>query len=97
MCQDNIGFFNALLTVLLGMILVNNQLDAQFFSTRVYFDTVRVSINHVVVHHQEDQLILLIMSTWLLETQSIEINIRGKELCVKFVINEDNSGLCKFT
>jgi len=38
-----------LLTVHLGIILVNNQLDTQFFSVYVYFDTLHVSSNHVLI------------------------------------------------
>jgi len=44
----NVKFCN-LLTVHLGIILVNNQLDAQFFSVYVYFDTLHVSSNHVLI------------------------------------------------
>ena len=33
----------------LGITLVSNQLDAQFFSVYVYFDTLRVSSNHVLI------------------------------------------------
>ena len=41
--------FYVLLTVHLGIILVNNQLEAQFFSVYVYFDTLHVSSNHVLI------------------------------------------------
>ena len=41
--------FQVLLAVHLGMILVNIQLDAQFFSIYVYFDTLHVSSNHVLI------------------------------------------------
>ena len=30
-------------------VLVNNQLDAQFFSVYVYFDTIHASSNHVLI------------------------------------------------
>ena len=38
-----------LLNAHLGIILVNNQLDAQFFSVYVYFDILHVSSNHVLI------------------------------------------------
>jgi len=41
--------FYVLLTVHRGIILVNIQLDAQFFSVYVYFDTLHVSNNHVLI------------------------------------------------
>ena len=37
------------LTVHLGIILVNNQLDTQLFSAYVYFDALHVSSNHVFI------------------------------------------------
>jgi len=37
------------LTAHLGIILVINQLDAQFFSVYVYFDTLHVSSKHVLI------------------------------------------------
>ena len=40
--------FYVLLTVQLGMILVNNQLDAQFF-VYVYFSSLHVSGSHVPI------------------------------------------------
>ena len=40
--------FCVLLTMHLGIILVNNQLE-QFFSVYVYFDTLHVSSNHVLI------------------------------------------------
>jgi len=43
----NLGFY-VLLTVLPGMILVNKQLDAEFFMY-VYFYSVHVSGNHVPI------------------------------------------------
>ena len=43
------SIFYVLLTVHLGISLVNNQLDAQFFSVYVYFDTLRVASNHVLI------------------------------------------------
>ena len=39
--------FYVLLTVHIGIVLVNNRLDAQFFPVYVYFDTLHVSSNHV--------------------------------------------------
>ena len=33
----------------LAVILVNNQLDVQFFSVYVYFDSLHVSSNHVLI------------------------------------------------
>jgi hypothetical protein len=45
-----VQFFNVLLTVQhLGIILVNNQLDAQFFFMYVYFNSLRVSGSHVLI------------------------------------------------
>ena len=41
--------FCVLLTVHLGIILVNNQLDAQFFFMHVYFYSVHVSGSHVPI------------------------------------------------
>ena len=41
--------FYFLLTAHLGIILVNNQLDVQFLSVYVYFDTLHVSSNHVLI------------------------------------------------
>jgi hypothetical protein len=38
-------FFYVLLTVHLGIILVNNQLDAQFFFVYVYFYSLHVSVS----------------------------------------------------
>jgi len=46
--------FYVLLTVHLGIILVNNQLDAHFFSVYVYFDTLYVSSNHVLIIGRTD-------------------------------------------
>ena len=43
------GKFYVLLTVHLGIILINNQLDAQFFSVCVYFDTLHVSSSSVPI------------------------------------------------
>ena len=44
-----IRIFYVLLTVHLGTILVNNQLDAQFFFLYVYFSSVRASRSHVLI------------------------------------------------
>jgi hypothetical protein len=41
--------FYVLLTVHLGIILINNQLYAQFFFIYVYFNSVCVSSTHVVI------------------------------------------------
>jgi len=41
--------FYVLLTVHLGIIFVNNQLDAQFFSMCVYFYSLHVSGSHVPI------------------------------------------------
>ena len=46
--QRNLFFFNVLLTVHPGMILVNNQLDARFFMY-VYFYSLHVSGSHVAI------------------------------------------------
>ena len=56
--------FYVLLTVHLGMILVNNQPDAQFFMY-VYFYSLHVSGSHVRMIRR---IILLTMGTWLRET-----------------------------
>jgi hypothetical protein len=45
----NVSVFYVLLTVHLGIILVNNQFDAEFFSVYVYFDTLHVSSNRVLI------------------------------------------------
>jgi len=42
-------FIYVLLNAHLDIILVNNQLDAHFFSVYVYFDTVHASSNHVLI------------------------------------------------
>jgi len=42
-------FFNVLLTVLLGIIFVHNQLDAPFFFVYVHFYSLHVSGSHVPV------------------------------------------------
>ena len=91
------------------VILVNNQLDAQFFSVYVYFDNPHVSSNHVLIIRwinfinttsgichlhtvtntrcridkigSPDYEHMIARNMW-----SIEINIHGKELCVKLVI-----------
>jgi hypothetical protein len=44
----NVGYY-VLLTVHLGIIFVNNQLDAQFFFMSVYFYSLHVSGNHVPI------------------------------------------------
>ena len=41
--------FYLLLNARLGIILVNNELDANLFSIYVYFDTLHVSSNHVLI------------------------------------------------
>jgi hypothetical protein len=41
--------FYVLLTVHLGIILVNNQLDARFFFVYVYFSSLHVSSTHVLI------------------------------------------------
>jgi len=41
--------FYVLLTVHLGIIFVNNQLDAQFFFVHVYFYSLHVSGSHVPI------------------------------------------------
>ena len=46
--ESSVNFY-VLLTVRLGIILVNNQLEAQIFSVYVYFDTLHVSSNHVLI------------------------------------------------
>jgi len=48
-------FFCVLLTVHLGSILVNNQLDAQFLF-RVYLFQFSTCFEHLYAHHQENQL-----------------------------------------
>jgi len=47
--------FYVLLTVPLGSVLVNNQLDAQFFF-RVYLFKFFTFFEHPCAHHQENQL-----------------------------------------
>ena len=47
--QTDHDLFYVLLTVHLGIILVNNQHDAQLFSVYIYFDTLHVSSNHVLI------------------------------------------------
>ena len=51
LCRDTVQDvrFYVLLTVHLGIILVNNQLDAQFFSLYIYFDTLHVSSIQVLI------------------------------------------------
>jgi hypothetical protein len=46
--MSNITFY-VLLTVHLGIILVNNQLDAQFFFVYVYFSSLHVSSTPVLI------------------------------------------------
>ena len=41
--------FYVLLTVNLGIIFVNNQLDAQFFFMYVYFYSLHVSVSHMPI------------------------------------------------
>jgi hypothetical protein len=72
------------------IILVNNQHDAHFFSVYVYFDTLHVSSNHVLIirrinfinEHDDEHMVARNM--WC-----IEINIYWKELCVKLVIHKN--------
>jgi hypothetical protein len=47
--QGNNSVFNVLLTVHLGIIPVNNQLDAQFFFMYVYLYFLHVSGSHVPI------------------------------------------------
>jgi len=47
--------FYALLSVHLGSILVNNQLEAQFFF-RIYIFQFYTCFEHPCAHHQENQL-----------------------------------------
>ena len=48
--HDNLlDIFYVLLTVHLGIILVNNQLEAQFFFLYVYFDSLHVLSNPVLI------------------------------------------------
>jgi hypothetical protein len=49
MGNDTVLFFYVLLTVQLGIIFVNNQLDAQFFFMYVYFYSLRVLRSHVPI------------------------------------------------
>jgi len=49
MCRQLLGVFYVLLTVRLGIIFVNNQLDAQFFLMYVYFYSLHVSGSHVPI------------------------------------------------
>jgi hypothetical protein len=48
-CKHACSVFNVLLTVHLGIIFVNNQLDAQFLFMYVYFYSLHVSGNHVPI------------------------------------------------
>ena len=48
-CIHNSNEFYVLLTVHLGIIFVNNQLDAQFFFVYVYFYSLHVSASHVPI------------------------------------------------
>jgi len=45
----NVFVFYVLLTVHLGIILVNKQLDAQFYFVYVYFNSLHVSSTHVLI------------------------------------------------
>jgi hypothetical protein len=45
----NVNFYVLLFTVQLSIIFVNNQLDAQFFFTYVYFYSIYVSGSHVPI------------------------------------------------
>jgi len=47
--SQSIFFFYVLLTVYLGIIFLNNYLDAQFFFTYVYFYSLHVSGSHVPI------------------------------------------------
>jgi hypothetical protein len=47
--------FYVLLTVHLGSVLVNNQLEAQFFF-RIYLFQFSICFEHPCAHHQENQL-----------------------------------------
>ena len=47
--------FYVLLTVLLDLVLVNNQLDAQFFF-RIYLFQFSTCFEHPCAHHQKNQL-----------------------------------------
>jgi hypothetical protein len=71
--------FYFLLTVHLGKIFVNNQLDTQLFFMKVYFYSLYVSLvqtctqnGHYAEGHIPDviliELIFLMMGTWLPET-----------------------------
>jgi len=53
--SGNTAFFNVLLTVHLGSILVNNQLETQFFF-RIYLFQLSTCFEHFCAHHQENQL-----------------------------------------
>ena len=46
--QEHKGFY-VLLTVYLGIIFVNNQLDAHFFIMYIYFYSLHVSGSHVPI------------------------------------------------
>jgi hypothetical protein len=39
------------------IVLVNNQLDAQFFFVYVYFNSLHVSSTHVLIIHVGDRLV----------------------------------------
>jgi len=52
--QIILGFY-VLLTLHLGSVLVNNQLDAQFFF-RIYLFQSSTCFEHPCAHHQENQL-----------------------------------------
>jgi hypothetical protein len=48
--------YYVLLTVHLGSVLVNNQLDAQFFFFRIYLFQLFTCFEHPCAHRQENQL-----------------------------------------
>jgi len=59
-------FFYVLLTVYLGMILVNNQPDAQFFFAYVYFYSLHVSCSYVPISRRiVVSMIYVTLSRWL--------------------------------
>ena len=77
----------------LGIIFVNNQPDAQFFSMYVYFYSLHVSDSNVSIIRRTDTIdtrnspgdgYMAVRDMWI-----IEINIHKKELCVNLVIYKD--------
>ena len=101
---SNVEFY-VLLTVQLGIICVNKQLDAQFFFIHVYFYSLHVSGSRVPIIRRINCMNTTSGTRCRFDTinspddehmaarnmQRIEINIHEKELCVRLVIYKDYS------